>query len=70
MEVIILNKLGKGFIKRVTFKSMRMQYAVFGGRAFSQKEQKVLKALRLELPLKEIVIRAVGLSRVIKGLVR
>lgn len=49
---------------------MRVQYAVFGGRAFSQKEQKVLKTLRLVLPLKEIMMRAVDLSRVTKGLVR
>ena len=49
---------------------MRVWYAVFGGRAFSQKELKVLKTLRLELPLTEIVMRAVGLSRVTKGLVR
>ena len=46
---------------------MRVGHAVFGGRTFSQKEQKVLKTLRLKRAVQEIMIRAVGWSRVNKG---
>lgn len=37
---------------------MQVKHVVFDGRAFSQKEQKVLKALKLELAVLEILIRA------------
>lgn len=44
-------------------KSTRVGHAGIWQRAFSYKELKLLKTLRLELPVQEIVIRAVGWGR-------